>query len=110
MIEQILLFVLVPCLFAYACFSDLFTMRISNRLCLAVLALFPFAAVFSGMTLPMLGWHVAAAALTLVVAFTLFAFGWIGGGTQSSWRRARCGSVSTFFLSMRSYPRCLAAD
>jgi prepilin peptidase CpaA len=80
MIAQTLVFVLVPCLFAYACFSDLLTMRISNRLCLAVLGLFPLAAVLSGMSMPLLGWHLAAGALTLVVAFSLFAVGWIGGG------------------------------
>jgi prepilin peptidase CpaA len=67
MILQTILFALLPTLLAYACFSDLFTMRISNRVCLFVLALFPVAAV-------------AAGAAVLAVSFSLFAFGWIGGG------------------------------
>jgi prepilin peptidase CpaA len=80
MILQTILFALLPTLLAYACFSDLFTMRISNRVCLFVLALFPVAAVAAGMVPAEIGWHLAAGAAVLAVSFSLFAFGWIGGG------------------------------
>jgi prepilin peptidase CpaA len=80
MIAQAILMALLPCLLAYACFSDLFTMRISNRVCLFVLALFPVAALVAGMALPAIGLHIAAGFVVLAVSFTLFAFGWIGGG------------------------------
>jgi prepilin peptidase CpaA len=80
MITQAILLALLPCLLAYACFSDLFTMRISNRVCLFVLALFPVAALLAGMPLAGIGMHLAAGAVVLAVSFTLFAFGWIGGG------------------------------
>jgi prepilin peptidase CpaA len=80
MISQSILFVLLPVLLAYACFSDLFTMRISNRVCLFVLALFPVAALASGMALPDIGMHLLAGLAVLAVSFTLFAFGWVGGG------------------------------
>ncbi len=71
---------LFPALMAFAASSDLFTMTISNRLSLALTAGFFLLALISGMTLPVLGMHLAAAALVLVVAFIFFARGWIGGG------------------------------
>jgi prepilin peptidase CpaA len=80
MILQTILFVLLPTLLAYACFSDLFTMRISNRICLFVLALFPVAAFAAGMAPAEIGWHLAAGLAVLAASFALFAFGWIGGG------------------------------
>jgi prepilin peptidase CpaA len=80
MILQAILFALLPALLAYACFSDLFTMRISNRLCLFVLMLFPVAALAAGMAPAEIGWHFAAGVAVLAISFTLFAFGWVGGG------------------------------
>jgi prepilin peptidase CpaA len=80
MITQAILYVLLPTLLAYACFSDLFTMRISNRVCMFVLALFPIAALAAGMAPADIGWHMVAGAVVLSVSFTLFAFGWVGGG------------------------------
>lgn len=69
-----------PLLMAFAASSDLLTMRISNRLVLAVVAAFFVAAPLAGLTLEMMFMHMAAAAIVLVVAFGLFAMGWIGGG------------------------------
>jgi prepilin peptidase CpaA len=69
-----------PLLMAFAAFSDLFTMRISNRMVLALIAAFFVVAALAGMPLPRLGMNLAGAALVLVVAFALFAPGWIGGG------------------------------
>lgn len=69
-----------PLLMAFAATSDLLTMRISNRLVLLLVAAFLALAVFIGMPLQQVAMHVAPALLVLVVAFALFAFGWIGGG------------------------------
>jgi prepilin peptidase CpaA len=71
---------LFPALMAFAAASDLFTMTISNRVSLALIAGFLALALFGGM-----GWHdmlmhIAAGALVLVVAFGCFAMGWVGGG------------------------------
>ena len=78
-IEEIRL-LLFPALMAFAASSDLFTMTISNRLSLALAGGFFLLALVSGMGLAILGMHLAAAALVLVVAFIFFACGWIGGG------------------------------
>jgi prepilin peptidase CpaA len=80
MITQAILFVLLPVLLAYACFSDLFTMRISNRVCLFVLALFPAAALMAGMAPALIGMHLLTGLAVLAVSFTLFGLGWVGGG------------------------------
>jgi prepilin peptidase CpaA len=77
---EITLRALLPALFVYACFSDLFTMRISNRLCLTVAAAFPLAALVIGLPLILVLTHVASGMAMLVCAFVLFAAGVIGGG------------------------------
>src|SRR6185312_14360744 len=71
---------LFPALMAFAAFSDLFTMTISNRLSIALAAGLALIALVSGMGLVDIGWHVAAAGLVLAVSFIFFTFGWIGGG------------------------------
>jgi prepilin peptidase CpaA len=75
-----ILMVLVPALCAYSCFSDLFEMRISNRTCLSIVALFGVFAAATAMPLAIIGWHLLAGLAVLVVSFTLFAAGYIGGG------------------------------
>ncbi len=72
--------VIFPLLMAFAAFSDLFTMRISNKLVLALVAAFFALALFVGLPFEEIGIHLACAALVLVFAFAFFAFGWIGGG------------------------------
>lgn len=69
-----------PILMAYAASSDLLTMRISNKIILALIVGFALVALLLGMPVAALGWHFAAAGLVLVFAFAFFAFGWIGGG------------------------------
>lgn len=71
---------LFPALMAFAAFSDLFTMTISNRLSLALTGGFLLLALVTGMSLAEIGMHLGAAALVLVIAFIFFARGWIGGG------------------------------
>jgi prepilin peptidase CpaA len=76
-IARLLLF---PALMAFAAASDLFTMTISNRVSLALVAGFLVLALLSGMGLYDILSHIGAAASVLAVAFACFAMGWIGGG------------------------------
>lgn len=80
MILDLARLLLFPALVAFAAASDLFTMTISNRVSLALVAGF-FVLAFAGGMAPyeMLS-HIGAGALLLVVAFTCFAMGWMGGG------------------------------
>ena len=76
-IARMLLF---PALMAFAASSDIFTMTISNRVSLALVAGFVVLALLSGMGLYDILTHFGAGALVLVVAFACFAMRWIGGG------------------------------
>lgn len=69
-----------PMLMAFAALSDLFTMTISNRISIALVAVFvPFAWLvgLSGQDIMI---HIACGFGVLVLTFGMFAFGWIGGG------------------------------
>ncbi len=80
MLSAIILTAVLPALCIYSCFSDMFSMRISNQVCLAILGLFGVFVLVSGMPLMDAGWHLLAGLIVLVVSFGLFAAGWIGGG------------------------------
>jgi prepilin peptidase CpaA len=80
MLADAIRLLLFPALMAFAASSDLFTMTISNRVTLVLVAGFFALALFTGMTLDAVLWHMAAAVAVLAVAFTFFAQGWIGGG------------------------------
>jgi prepilin peptidase CpaA len=71
---------LFPALMAFAASSDLFTMTISNKVSLALVAGFFVMAPLIGMSAGEIGMHAAAAAVVLVVAFAFFTQGWVGGG------------------------------
>jgi prepilin peptidase CpaA len=71
---------LFPALMAFAASSDLFTMTISNRVSLALVAGFLALALLSGMAPYDILSHVTAGAIVLAVAFFCFAMGWVGGG------------------------------
>jgi prepilin peptidase CpaA len=71
---------LFPALMAFAASSDLLTMTISNRLSLALAGGFFVLTLVTGMSLPVIGMHLAAGALVLVISFGFFSQGWIGGG------------------------------
>jgi prepilin peptidase CpaA len=72
--------VLLPVLLAYACFSDLFEMRLSNRLCAIIAAIFPLFAIIAGLSWVDIGMHMLAGFVVLTITFGMFAAGWIGGG------------------------------
>ena len=71
---------LFPALMAFAASSDLFTMTISNRVSVALIAGFAVMAYAAGMNSHDVLMHVGAGAAVLVVTFTFFSRGWIGGG------------------------------
>ena len=74
--------VIFPLLMAFAAFSDLFTMRISNKLVLLLVAAFVLLALLVGLPLEVIGMHLAVAAGVLAVSLVFFSFGWIGGGDR----------------------------
>lgn len=80
MVTDAIRLLVFPALMAFAASSDLLTMTISNRLSLALTGLFFLLAITTGMPLPVVGMHLAAAAVVLVVSFGFFTQGWIGGG------------------------------
>jgi prepilin peptidase CpaA len=80
MILDIARLMLFPALMAFAAASDLFTMTISNRVSLALVAGFLVLALLSGMGLYDMLSHVGAGAAVLAVSFACFAMGWVGGG------------------------------
>lgn len=80
MVADAVRLLLFPALMAFAASSDLLTMTISNRVSLILAGSFFALAIWSGMPLGQIGMHVAAGLAVLVVTFTFFARGWIGGG------------------------------
>jgi len=80
MVTDVIRLLLFPALMAFAASSDLLTMTISNRLSLALAGGFFLLTIITGMSLPAIGMHLAAAALVLAISFGFFAMGWIGGG------------------------------
>jgi prepilin peptidase CpaA len=80
MILDLARMLLFPALMAFAASSDLFTMTISNRVSLLLIAGFFILAALGGMDLHAMFSHVGAGLAVLVAAFACFAMGWIGGG------------------------------
>jgi prepilin peptidase CpaA len=80
LVADIIRLLLFPAMMAFAASSDLLTMTISNRVSLILITGFFALAWMSGMSLPDVLLHGAAAAGVLLVTFALFAKGWIGGG------------------------------
>src|SRR5947209_14912935 len=76
-IARLLIF---PALMAFAASSDFFTMTISNRISLILVAGFVALAVGTGMPYGGMLDHAGAGGLVLAVTFTFFMFGWVGGG------------------------------
>ena len=77
---QIATFAVFPALMIFAALSDLFTMTISNRISLALVAIFVPVAVLAGLPGQEIAIHLACGFGVLVLTFAMFAFGWIGGG------------------------------
>jgi len=69
-----------PVVMALAASSDLLTMRISNKLVLALVGGFFVLALIARTPLSDLGMNLLCALAVLVVAFTFYALHWVGGG------------------------------
>ena len=63
-----------------AAVSDATSFTIPNWTSLALLAIFPVAALAVGLPLPALGLHVAVGLGALIVGMGMFALRWLGGG------------------------------
>src|SRR5438552_14979512 len=77
MVTDAIRLLLFPALMAFAASSDLFTMTISNRVSIVLIAGFFAMAMMTGMSGNEIAFHLGAAALVLAVTFTCFAAGWI---------------------------------
>jgi prepilin peptidase CpaA len=80
MLTEAIKLILFPAMMAFAASSDLFTMTIANRVSLILVGGFGLLAVMTGMSGTDMLLHVGAGAAVLIVGFSLFTFGWIGGG------------------------------
>ena len=74
------LMLFAPLVFAYAGSSDLFNMRISNRIALILLLSFPLFAWGVGMPLTTSLAHVGTSVIALTISYLFWTRGWIGGG------------------------------
>ncbi len=81
-----------PVAMAIAAWSDLLTMRISNKLVLLLTAGFFVVAIAINLPLQQFPMHVLCALIVLAVAFGLFALGFIGGGD------AKLAAATTLWL------------
>jgi prepilin peptidase CpaA len=69
-----------PLLMALSASSDLFTMTIPNKICVALVVGYFVLAVPLGVPLKAVGINVACALGVLMLTFAMFSRGWIGGG------------------------------
>jgi prepilin peptidase CpaA len=69
-----------PSLMAFAASSDLVTMKISNRISIALICGFLLLSAESGMGIADIGMHALAGAAVLALTFICYLRGWIGGG------------------------------
>ena len=65
--RDLLLLFVFPAFITWSAVSDLLRMTISNRVCLGLTLAFVVMALFTGMTLPQAGWHLAQAVYNLVM-------------------------------------------
>ena len=72
--------VFFPMLMAFAACSDLFTMTISNRVSIALVVGFLPLAFALGLSPSEVLSHISCGGGILVLTFSFFCFGWIGGG------------------------------
>ena len=80
MTAELLVLIVLPALLALAAGWDIASFTIPNFLQLALIASFCVFVLATGMAPAAIGGHLLAGFLGLVVGFTLFALGYIGGG------------------------------
>ena len=93
------LFTVFPLLVIGAAVSDLFTMTIPNPISFLLVAGFLAAALLTGLTGQEIVLQLGCAMAVLVIGFTFFALGWIGGGD------AKLAAAITLWLELRQSPR-----
>lgn len=77
---ELLVVILLPLLLAVSAGWDMASFTIPNFLTLTVAGAFLLFALAAGLSAAVIGWHLLAGLLGLVLGFSLFALGWIGGG------------------------------
>jgi prepilin peptidase CpaA len=80
MLAEFLVLIALPLLLAAAAGWDIASFTIPNFLTLALLGAFAVFAFAAGLSFTVIGWHVLAGFLGLLIGFTLFAIGHVGGG------------------------------
>lgn len=75
-----LLVAVFPSVMVFAAAMDVFTMRIANRISIALVLTFFIAALAAGLSLDQVGIHLAVGMAVLVANMVLFHFRFIGGG------------------------------
>lgn len=75
-----LLMMVFPVAMAFSAANDLFTMKIPNRISLALIGGFLAVALLTRMPLETFGVHLGCAAAVLAFTFALFAMNFLGGG------------------------------
>ena len=85
----------------YAGITDLTSYKIRNDLMLFFLLAYAALAPFSGLTVSEIGWSAAVATGVLLVVFSFFAFGWIGGGD------AKLAAVTSLWFGAGQTPEYL---
>jgi prepilin peptidase CpaA len=80
MTAELLVLVVLPALLALAAGWDVASFTIPNLLQLALIGSFAVFAVAAGLSPGEIGGHLLAGFVGLAIGFTLFAFGYIGGG------------------------------
>jgi prepilin peptidase CpaA len=76
----ILTLFLFPALMTFSASSDLFSMKISNRVSIALAILYPVLAIAVGVPAMTIATNLACGMAVLVLTFFMFTRGWIGGG------------------------------
>ena len=79
-ISSLVILTIFPAAMIIAAVSDLFTMTISNKVSLGLIAGFLILSLVTGMDLKTIGMHLLAGMAMLVISFILNLKGWIGGG------------------------------
>src|SRR5277367_1598300 len=100
MTGELLVIAVLPALLALAAGWDLASYTIPNGVQLALLACFVIFVLVTGLSVASVGGHLLAGLLGLLVGFTLFAFGYIGGGDAKLFS---CAALWFGFHDMLAY-------
>ncbi|HKX64494.1 MAG TPA: prepilin peptidase [Rhizomicrobium sp.] len=80
MLAEILVLGALPLLLVLAAGWDVASFTIPNFITLALMAAFAVFAIAAGLSSAVIGWHILSGFAGLLLGFTLFALGYIGGG------------------------------